>query len=1095
VRILTPSGYQEPQSLKAGELVCAFDANGVAIQNTINLIERVTPSSYDYEDYHFEEVDGTPGFRAGRGWIWYLINGKYPLFQDQSIWRNGQDVCHVSDLIAGDMLYDDADNLFTVDTVVKLDNALAPQKWTRFEISGDHSYIVDGIAVHNASRYWTTGNGTWSSSATANWSASSGGTGGASAPTSADDVNFDTLSSSGNYTVTHTGAKSVRSVTIGNPLTGAVTFASSGATTVYGSFINNTTAGVFNWTGLTTFAATTTGWTIGSFNGSSVTFNGTGGGWTVGGLTCAASTAVLTLTNGTPTGMTVTLQTNSLAPIVGNWNGSSAFANLTYQPFTFGNLAMTFAQGFTVTGTMAVYSSSGNPMNLATLVQFASPTLGTAISISVGTFNCAYGAIFRDVNLTVTGGSYAYIGDAGGNTFTGMSATTPITAYMVGTGNHNFYLEATNYWFTASGGSTASSRAPVLPQDSAIIDANSGTGTITQNIPRLGNLNCTGFTGTLTTSTVCEFYGSIILGTGMTLTASTQAYTYRGRGSSTFTCNGKSWSKAIAVDCKTGTLTLGSNFVSSASISLTRGTINDGGYNITPGSFTFNYGATFYKSGNLMLQSVAGTVTLSCVTYDSAGAIYLSTACTLDTSNTSNLYPLFSIILSAGTTTFAWNVFVISLYAPMNTTINISTQLYVTNWNVNGAPTDYTDPLNPITQYSQITGVGAQRPIYDRLGNPVTFYSNWVGVTNINAGGSGGMLIVDQNSIISTGCASVYKRWISTLTLTSAHAASSVLRSSNYKKILTRTVNSALTLGYFMSSHRQALTAVANAAPVLFEHALHRAARAVNVVTSAVSTRLRLVGLRLTSSPAFKLIKQVARKITATETTSVLHVLQIRTLLLKNVQAFQNIGFKIAKTLKQSVTSSLYIPRKIGARSIAYAHEYVSFIKRADIKLSVLIVSAMFTAFALKLTLKYHVTSILTHRHFIKKALTAVATKLTTISPIKGHLLQFHITVTSVPRLYKGLKHSFLTFVTVHASYTPRFFIKSTANSVASVKRSFFIKLKILRTVPTLIRVNVRIWVLNFVLTLKDAARYNATISNASKYGLKLFDNAVKKLK
>lgn len=53
-----------------------------------------------------------------------------------------------------------------------------------------------------ANRYWVGGSGTWNSSNTANWSTSPGGGGGASVPTSSDDVFFD---QAGPYTVTISG--------------------------------------------------------------------------------------------------------------------------------------------------------------------------------------------------------------------------------------------------------------------------------------------------------------------------------------------------------------------------------------------------------------------------------------------------------------------------------------------------------------------------------------------------------------------------------------------------------------------------------------------------------------------------------------------------------------------------------------------------------------------------------------------------------------------------------------------------------------------------------------------------------------------------
>lgn len=51
-----------------------------------------------------------------------------------------------------------------------------------------------------ADRYWVGGTGTWDSSNTANWSASSGGAGGASVPTNLDFVYFDSNSGTGNCT-------------------------------------------------------------------------------------------------------------------------------------------------------------------------------------------------------------------------------------------------------------------------------------------------------------------------------------------------------------------------------------------------------------------------------------------------------------------------------------------------------------------------------------------------------------------------------------------------------------------------------------------------------------------------------------------------------------------------------------------------------------------------------------------------------------------------------------------------------------------------------------------------------------------------------
>jgi hypothetical protein len=76
-----------------------------------------------------------------------------------------------------------------------------------------------------ADRYWRGGSGTWSTTNTTNWSTTSGGAGGASVPTSSDDVYFDANSASGSYTVSisTTGTKNAKALTISNPTVGTIT--------------------------------------------------------------------------------------------------------------------------------------------------------------------------------------------------------------------------------------------------------------------------------------------------------------------------------------------------------------------------------------------------------------------------------------------------------------------------------------------------------------------------------------------------------------------------------------------------------------------------------------------------------------------------------------------------------------------------------------------------------------------------------------------------------------------------------------------------------------------------------------------------------
>jgi hypothetical protein len=84
-----------------------------------------------------------------------------------------------------------------------------------------------------ADRYWVGGAGTWNTSSTTNWSATSGGASGASVPTAADSVFFDQAST---YTVTMTGALRCLDFTVS---AGTVTFASTGTPTISGSMSFN----------------------------------------------------------------------------------------------------------------------------------------------------------------------------------------------------------------------------------------------------------------------------------------------------------------------------------------------------------------------------------------------------------------------------------------------------------------------------------------------------------------------------------------------------------------------------------------------------------------------------------------------------------------------------------------------------------------------------------------------------------------------------------------------------------------------------------------------------------------------------------------
>ena len=156
-----------------------------------------------------------------------------------------------------------------------------------------------------ADRYWVGGTGTWDSATTTNWSASSGGAGGASLPTAADNVFFDANSNvgTGAFTVTMANSPRVCNDFTASGLDGTMTLAgaSNVALNVSGSLTWPATGFIRTYTGVTTFNATTTGKTVttnGATFAGTVTFDGVGGGWTLGSA-ITASNRTLFVYNGT----------------------------------------------------------------------------------------------------------------------------------------------------------------------------------------------------------------------------------------------------------------------------------------------------------------------------------------------------------------------------------------------------------------------------------------------------------------------------------------------------------------------------------------------------------------------------------------------------------------------------------------------------------------------------------------------------------------------------------------------------------------------------------------------------------------------------
>ena len=359
-----------------------------------------------------------------------------------------------------------------------------------------------------ADRYWVGGNGNWDATSTANWSDTSGGANGFSAPTSADNVIFNTLSNATAYAVTiglTASPATCLDVSIAGPAVGNVTITWSATSVIncYGSWTNAATGVVLSSTagGILNFLATTTGKTITTNNVTfagflGVTFSGTGGGWTLGSAWTQFGT--ITINNGafntgnysvtsgfilSTSGVTrsITLGSSTLAlSNVSPWQVTSTGLTLSSGTSTIicSNASPTFAGGgltyynvnFTSTAGGGTNTITGN--NTFNNLNIASPASNRRImsvgnsqvvtgTLTLGAAN-AYNARVQVINtnvgspITLTVGTIATLADVDFRDITaaGASGTWSGTRLGNGLGNTNITFDAgkTVYWSLVAGG-------------------------------------------------------------------------------------------------------------------------------------------------------------------------------------------------------------------------------------------------------------------------------------------------------------------------------------------------------------------------------------------------------------------------------------------------------------------------------------------------------------------------------------------------------------------------------------------------------------------------------------------------------------------
>jgi hypothetical protein len=353
-----------------------------------------------------------------------------------------------------------------------------------------------------ATRYWVGGTGTWDASSTTNWSATSGGASGASAPTSADSVIFNTAGGGG--TVTWSGSIAASNVTLGAQShdlgSSSLTVSGTGLTCALG-FGLSVTAG----TSTITFTGT-----------SQQYFAGQGKTWGNVVFNCS------------------TLGAYPYINEVGNTFASLSITNLTEVMFDFPSGTQT------ITGSLTI-----SAVSYITRANIAARTLGSSTQFIVGASSSFTNINVANVTVTGTGAPIATTSVGNMGNCSGINFSASKTCYWVGgTGNWNDL--AGTHWAISSGGGGSVANYP-LAHDDVVFNSASGSAnyTVTNNIniaycrnltisaPSSGNLTLIG-----TSFTQLAVFGNVTLYSGLITTATMYLSFESYGGTQTLTTNG-----------------------------------------------------------------------------------------------------------------------------------------------------------------------------------------------------------------------------------------------------------------------------------------------------------------------------------------------------------------------------------------------------------------------------------------------------------------------------------------------------------------------------------------------------------------------------
>ena len=623
-----------------------------------------------------------------------------------------------------------------------------------------------------ADRYWVGGTASWDGTAGTKWAATSGGAGGASVPTTADNVFFD-ASSTGTVTIAsgNTGAASINCTGFTGTITGTAAITVAGSITlVTGMTYNHTGAVTITGTGTLTTAGKTFGTltingsgitvTLGSalncgtraitvtqgtfstsasnysvtagsltvlgsstrtvsLNGSTVTLQGSGvvfSATTTTNLTFNAGTSTISVSSSSPIfeggGLTfnnVSFTTVSSTGTI-NINGANTYNTLTLTAPSAGIKLYQFGNDQTISTFVCAGASAVRRLFLSSAV------LGTARTLTVTTWSTIADIDFRDISLN-SSRSGTRLGDCGGNT--NITFDTPKTVYWNLTGTQTLM---SNGWATTSGGTPAVNNFP-LPQDTAVFDDTGAATTVSVgSAVSIGTINMSARTSALTFSmdAALAVYGNVSYGSGVTLSG-TNIMSFLGRSTTqTLTTAGKTVTHSINATGLSSTFRLGDAFTSNRS---------------SPSAIYFSASSVFDTQGyNITLTGASSGILIG---LDNAKTLTLGS----------------SLISIAGTSGFDVNSAVTSLTVTANTaTVRLTSAsakpFNGDGFNYNGLTVDQ-GGAGALT-ISGVNTLGDISNSYSATGATTITFANNQTVSNFTATGAAGNILTINSSATGT---------------------------------------------------------------------------------------------------------------------------------------------------------------------------------------------------------------------------------------------------------------------------------------------------------------------------------------------------------